>query len=104
MYFLNNDGRNAYDIANIGRQLARKEQCFCGNYITQYQFSIPRSVQGFQSISNNSKVTLQQGINDSSNTAALAIRSVGLTKAANLVDIMTQTFALLEEREMRLFD
>lgn len=104
MCFLINDGRNGYDIANIGRQLAIKEPYVRGNYITQYQFSIPKSVQGFQSISNNSIVTLEQGINDSSNTPALAIRSVSLTKATYPVDIMTQTFALLEEQEMRLFD
>ncbi|KAI1085145.1 ADP-ribosylation/Crystallin J1 [Whalleya microplaca] len=106
-YSINNAARIAYDIVNMGRQLAGEKKLNPPKDGAQFHFTLPGSVQGFQATRNNSLtphlVKVEQGI-DGENRPGLAIRLSGLTKAAEPVEVLTQTFSPLEVREMRTYD
>ncbi|KAI0012698.1 ADP-ribosylation/Crystallin J1 [Xylariaceae sp. FL0662B] len=105
-YSFNNAVRIAYDIVNMGRQLAGEEKLKPPKDGAQFHFTLPGSVQGFQATQNNSLtpylVKVEQDVDGAG--PGLAIRLFGLTKAAEPVEVLTQTFSPLEVRDMRTYD
>ncbi|KAI1374036.1 ADP-ribosylation/Crystallin J1 [Hypoxylon crocopeplum] len=101
-YSFNNAPRIAYDIANMGRNLAGEEILAPPKDGAQYHFSLPGSVQGFQVTPDNGQASLEQAIYNH-DTAGLAIR-LGLVEGADPLEVTTQTFAPLEVREMPFYD
>ncbi|KAI1342488.1 ADP-ribosylation/Crystallin J1 [Xylariaceae sp. FL0016] len=106
-YSINNAARIAYDVANLGRQLAGEKKLDAPKAGAQFHFALPGSVQGFQATQNNSLtphlVRVEQGV-DGANGPGLAIRISGLTKATEPVQVLTQTFSPPESRKMPTYD
>ncbi|KAH8678156.1 ADP-ribosylation/Crystallin J1 [Xylariales sp. PMI_506] len=102
-YTVNNAGRIAYDITNLGRRLAGKLPLEAPKGGAQFHFMLPGSVQGFYAVGNttvNPTIIQVEG----SHGPALAIRLQGLTKAAGRVAALTDAFLPLEVREMPIYE
>ncbi|KAI0445057.1 ADP-ribosylation/Crystallin J1 [Xylaria telfairii] len=89
-YSINNAARLAFDIANMGRKLARKEELMPPKDGAQFHFTLPGSVQG-----------VEQGI-DHTGTSALAIRVSGdITASSGPVEVTTPTSSPLKVASMQ---
>ncbi|KAI0124855.1 hypothetical protein BJ170DRAFT_478759 [Xylariales sp. AK1849] len=104
-YSINNAARLAYDVANMGRQLAGEPPLDPPKDGAQFHFTLPGSVQGFQAVGNSSVapdlVRVEQGVcRDALEAPGLAIRLRGLTKGARQVEVLTHTFLPLEVKQM----
>ncbi|TPX09066.1 uncharacterized protein E0L32_001672 [Thyridium curvatum] len=96
-YSINDAARIAIDVANLGYQLAGEPPLKAPKDGAQFHFSLPGSVQGFQSTGSSAKV--EQG-SDDQGTSGLAIRIQGLTGSSNPVEALTQTFSPREVERM----
>jgi ADP-ribosylglycohydrolase len=89
-YSINNAGRIAYDIANMGRRLADQLPLDPPKDGAQFHFSLPGSVQGFQitgdHVAVHDAVSLEQAVDDL-NSPSLAIRLRGLTSGKQFSEI-----------------
>ncbi|KAH9886827.1 ADP-ribosylation/Crystallin J1 [Xylariomycetidae sp. FL2044] len=106
-YTFNNAARIAYDLGNMGRQLAGEPPFTPPKDGAQFHFTLPGSVQGFQATHENGTaprhVKVEQAVKDAG-ASALAVRLSGLTRASEPVQILTQTFSPPEVRDMRTYD
>jgi ADP-ribosylglycohydrolase len=105
-YSINNAVRIAYDIANLGRQLAGEQSLPPPKYGAQYHFSLPGSVQGFSATANElhpNLVKIEQTIDDKDRTG-LAIHINGWTQGIPPVEVLTQTFTPPEIVKMQIYD
>lgn len=103
-YSINNAGRLALDVANLGRALSGLPALAPPKQGAQFHFTLPGSVQGFRAVPDAlqpSLVRIEQG--ESEGRQGLAIRLRGLT-AAGAVRVMTDTFAPPEVVDMRTYE
>ena len=100
-YSINNAARIAYDVVNLGRKLAGERPLQPPKDGAQFHFSLPGSVQGFQTTPNTLQPSLarvEQG------EKGLAIRLHGVTTANQPIEVLTQTFTPPEILQMRTYD
>lgn len=105
-YSINNAARIAYDLANMGQQLAGEKMYAPPKDGAQFHFDLPGSVQGFMTTQHSLTphlVGVAQGIADDGRSG-LAIRLNGLTKALKEVEILSQTFTPPEIVKMKTYD
>ncbi|KAI5925295.1 ADP-ribosylation/Crystallin J1 [Camillea tinctor] len=106
-YSINNAARIALDLARAGYQLAGQTPPAPPKDGAQFHFSLPGSVQGFQATRSNAiaahLVRVEQGVDDRG-TPGLAIRVAGFTNAAEPAEVLTQTFAPPEVRQMPIYE
>ncbi|KAL6689919.1 ADP-ribosylglycohydrolase domain-containing protein [Trichoderma pleuroticola] len=91
-YSINNAARIAYDIANLGHRLSGNSPLQRPKDGAQFHFSLPGSVQGFQSPSD--VVRISQG--QDSGVDSLCIRINNLTDTSGSVEVTTPTFTPLD--------
>ncbi|KAK4073253.1 uncharacterized protein Triagg1_5533 [Trichoderma aggressivum f. europaeum] len=91
-YSINNAARIAYDIANLGHRLSGSPPLQPPKDGAQFHFSLPGSVQGFQSPSD--VVRISQG--QDSGVDSLCIHINNLTDTSGAVEVMTPTFTPLD--------
>ncbi|PNP51412.1 hypothetical protein THARTR1_07958 [Trichoderma harzianum] len=91
-YSINNAARIAYDIANLGHRLSGNSPLQPPKDGAQFHFSLPGSVQGFQSPSD--VVRISQG--QDSGVDSLCIRINNLTDTSGSVEVTTPTFTPLD--------
>ncbi|KAF2095323.1 ADP-ribosylglycohydrolase [Rhizodiscina lignyota] len=105
-YSINNAVRIAYDIVNMGRQLAHEKPLDAPKQGAQFHFSLPGSVQGFMATRHSLTPDLVKVENgkDATGQSALAIRVKGLTRASGSVEVLTQTFTPPEIVKMKTYD
>lgn len=105
-YSINNAARIAYDIVNMGRQLAHEKPLDAPKQGAQFHFSLPGSVQGFVATRHSltpDLVKVEQGIDDTGRSG-LAVRLNGLTRASGYVEVLSQTFTPPEVVKMKTYD
>lgn len=105
-YSINNAARIAYDIVNIGRQIAHEKPLEIPKQGAQFHFSLPGSVQGFMATRHSlipNLVNIQQSV-DESGRSGLAIKVNGLTRALGSVEVLTQTFTPPKIVKMKTYD
>lgn len=104
-YSINNAVRIAYDIANLGRQLAGEPPLPPVKKGAQYHFSLPGSVQGFIATQNEllpNLVKVEQATDDQNRTS-LAIHLNG-SHTDSPIEVLTQTFTPPEIVKMKIYD
>lgn len=89
-YSINNAARLAYDIANLGHELAGHEPLDLPKGGAQYHFTLPGSVQGFTAYPPKAAIVAQS--RDCLDRTGLAIKLTGLTPTSDPIAIMTDTF------------
>lgn len=105
-YSINNPARIAYDIANLGRQLAGETPLPAPKDGAQFHFTLPGSVQGFRETRHAllpDLVRVEQALDDQ-NLPGLAIRLHGLTDAVESVEALTPTFTPAEAVDTRTYE
>ncbi|KAJ2965767.1 hypothetical protein NQ176_g10459 [Zarea fungicola] len=93
-YSMNSCTRIAYDLTNLGRQLANAAPLSAPKHGAQCHFSLTGGVQGFQATRNAlnpSIVEVQQGV-DETGRPGLHIHLRGLTHAVPAAEVLTQVF------------
>jgi hypothetical protein len=103
-YAINDAVRIAYDIANLGQQLAGQAPLAPPKDGAQFHFSLPGSVQGFiaeRDAIQPDLLSLEQGQN--SGQPALALRFKGLARGRSAA-ALTPTFSPPEVVDMRTYD
>ncbi|KAI1086412.1 ADP-ribosylation/Crystallin J1 [Rostrohypoxylon terebratum] len=109
-YSINNAANIAYDIVNIGRRLAHLEPLQhpkCGG---QFHFDLPGSVQGFQVKTARGKtrdpnqVSVKQSVDPETKKTGLEIYINGLEDPFDVIEVMSDTFAPPEVRQMETYD
>jgi ADP-ribosylglycohydrolase len=103
-YAINDAVRIAYDIANLGLQLAGEAPLALPKDGAQFHFSLPGSVQGFiaeRDVVQPDLLSLEQGQN--SGRPALALRFKGLARGRSAA-ALTPTFSPPEVVDMRTYD
>jgi ADP-ribosylglycohydrolase len=93
-YSINNAARIAFDIANLGRQLAGATALQPPKAGAQYHFTLPGSVQGFQVTHDTesqglAKITQSREVG---HEPGLAIHLAGLSGTTGPVEVLTPTF------------
>lgn len=91
-YSINNAARIAYDIANLGHRLSGNPPLQPPKDGAQFHFSLPGSVQGFQSASDLARISQGQD----SGVDSLCIHINNLTDTSDAVEVMTPTFTPLD--------
>ncbi|KAL5093778.1 hypothetical protein Trisim1_009257 [Trichoderma cf. simile WF8] len=91
-YSINNAARIAYDIANLGHRLSGNPPLQPPKNGAQFHFSLPGSVQGFQSASDLARISQGQD----NGVDSLCIRINNLTDTSDAVEVMTPTFTPLD--------
>ena len=93
-YSINNATRIAYDIADLGCQLARQPKIQPPKDGAQFHFTLPGSVQGFQATNHAHLVRVCQG--QARGIDSLGIHINGLTGTSDPAEVMTTTFTPLD--------
>lgn len=107
-YSINDAVRIAYNITNIGRQLAREKMLEPPKGGAQFHFSLPGSVQGFQlswpsGTGQSASAILQQRTN-SPYGPGLAIDVKNLGGEQGQIEVLTQTFTPKEVLYMKTYE
>ncbi|KAL1981939.1 hypothetical protein VTN96DRAFT_2003 [Rasamsonia emersonii] len=105
-YSINNAARIAYDIANLGCQLAGEAPLPAPKDGAQFHFTLPGSVQGFQVTRHAllpDLVRVEQALDDEKRPG-LAIRLHGLTDAVDSVEALTPTFTPVEAVDTKTYE
>lgn len=89
-YSINDAVRITYDLANIAKKLAGEGPLALPKDGAQFHFSLPGSVQGFQSVSSPDTASVNHGQNHG--VEALQIRVEGLKDSMDAIQVLTQTF------------
>ncbi|KAL6787385.1 ADP-ribosylglycohydrolase domain-containing protein [Trichoderma sp. SZMC 28012] len=91
-YSINNAARIAYDIANLGHRLSGNPPLQSPKDGAQFHFSLPGSVQGFQSASDLARINQGQD----NGVDSLCIHINNLRDTSEAVEVMTPTFTPLD--------
>lgn len=106
-YSINNAARIAYDLVNMGRQLAGQEPLNPPKDGAQFHFTLPGSVQGFQANSTSKKpkpedmIKVDQGVDEEGRTG-LKIDLKEMPKG--VAEVLTPTFTPPEITKMKTYD
>lgn len=105
-YSINNAARIAYDLTNMGRQLAGEQPLPPPKDGAQFHFTLPGSVQGFEATRHSlmPDIIRVQQRQDSEGRTALAICLKGLTKAAGSFQVTTPTFTPPDIVKMKTYE
>ncbi|KAK6084489.1 hypothetical protein SCUP234_03278 [Seiridium cupressi] len=106
-YTINNAARIAYDIANVGHQLAGEATLNQPKEGAQFHFGLPGSVQGFQAfvdhVENSDIVRVKQAVHPSLGPS-LAIHFDELGGTKKEVEVLTSTFQSLDVKRMKTYE
>lgn len=89
-YSINDAARITYDLANYARKLAGEQPLAPPKNGARWHFSLPGSVQGFQTTAPSDAVKVQQG--EDNGVPALGIHADGTSTPTDTIEILTQTF------------
>ncbi|KAI0886979.1 ADP-ribosylglycohydrolase [Annulohypoxylon maeteangense] len=108
-YSVNNAARIAYDITNMGRRLAGEQDLIPPKNGAQFHFTLPGSVQGFRTATTPKYETkyrafIEQGVDRSTGYKGLSINFFGLEVGEEALEVMTDTFAPPEVRQMEFYE